>query len=224
MAKDLNKLQSNIQIARLLKSKEEQKSSRVEFNQLREKGFHMPDLLTSVDLTQKKCHLWLVGPPNSGKTYFVERLSELGINMYQGPYNNDWTGFDQEFHQIIFFDEFRGQLTVQSINDLCNQFTRLNCKFGGYQKTQKTLVMILSNFTIDEAYHNLKDKDSEVLDSLKTRFRVIRFSHRRDNSESRIHSQIERSRSRSPNQVTSVQNVADGLVPQFNVNVHGLFD
>lgn len=74
MAKDLAKLQANIQIARLLKAKEEEKDCRVEFSQLREKGFHMASLMESVDLKEKKCHLWLVGPPNSGKTYFVEQL------------------------------------------------------------------------------------------------------------------------------------------------------
>lgn len=68
----------------------------------------MASLMESVDLTEKKCHLWLVGPPNSGKTYFVEQLSVHGIKMYQGPYNNDYTGFDQDYHQAIFFDEFRG--------------------------------------------------------------------------------------------------------------------
>jgi GTP1/Obg family GTP-binding protein len=54
--------------------------------------------MESIDLKEKKCHLWITGPPNSGKTYFVERLSELGIQIYQGPYNNDWFGFDQDLH------------------------------------------------------------------------------------------------------------------------------
>lgn len=201
MTKDLGKLQANIQIARLLKAKEEEKETRVEFSMLREKGFYMANLLESVDLTQKKCHLWLVGPPNSGKTYFVEQLQTVGVHLYQGPYNNDFTGFDQDYHQIIFFDEFRGQLTVQSLNDLCNQFTRLNCKFGGIQKTKKVLVIILSNYTIEEAYHNLKEKDSEVLESLKTRFRVIRFTKQFSYRDQ------EYSRSRSP--VGTAMSVAD---------------
>ena len=48
----------------------------------------------AVSAENKKCHLWLHGPKNSGKTYFIERLMECGIRMYQGPYNNDFTGFD----------------------------------------------------------------------------------------------------------------------------------
>lgn len=80
--KDLAKLQSNINLVRLLKAKEETK--RVEFSELRAKGFHLPAIVESLNITSenKKCHLWLTGPPNSGKTYFVERMSDLGIQTY----------------------------------------------------------------------------------------------------------------------------------------------
>lgn len=104
---------------------------------------------------------------------------------------------------------------MQSLNDLCNQFTRLNCKFGGIQKNKKVLVIVLSNFSIDEAYHNLRDKDSEVLDSLKTRFRVIRFSKRQDDYRER-----QLSRSRSP-VLGTVTNVEDTVVQTSSVIAPG---
>jgi hypothetical protein len=66
----------------------------VEFNELRAKGFYFPELLEGINLNDKRCHLWLHGPKNSGKTYFIEKLMEAGVRLYQGPYNNDWTGFD----------------------------------------------------------------------------------------------------------------------------------
>lgn len=61
--------------------KEETKMNRVEFRDLRALGFHLPQISDSILVTpeNKKCHLWLTGPPNSGKTYFVERMSALGI-------------------------------------------------------------------------------------------------------------------------------------------------
>lgn len=27
---------------------------------------------------------------------------------YMGPYNNDWTGFNPEYHDVIVFDEYKG--------------------------------------------------------------------------------------------------------------------
>lgn len=79
--------------------------------------------------------------------------------MYQGPYNNNYVNFDQDIHQVIFFDEFKGQLTIQMLADLCNQMTRLNCKFGDYQKTKKVLVIVCSNYSIDQCYHSALEKD-----------------------------------------------------------------
>lgn len=61
-----------------------------------------------VDLTKKKCHLWIHGPPDSGKTYQMEKLIDYGIKVFIGPKNNDWFGFDQTLHEIIWFDEFKG--------------------------------------------------------------------------------------------------------------------
>lgn len=89
-------------------------------------------LRNSLDLTKKKCHLWIHGPANSGKTYFVEQLIEKGIQVYQGPYNNDWFGFDQTVHEVVWFDEYRGQLTIQQLNALCDINTKLNVKGSSY--------------------------------------------------------------------------------------------
>lgn len=47
-----------------------------------------------VDLEKKHTHLWLYGERNTGKTTFIEKLMDLGINVYHGPYNNDWVGFN----------------------------------------------------------------------------------------------------------------------------------
>lgn len=55
---------------------------------------HLGKIFERVDLTQKKTHLWLYGTTNSGKTYFVEQMMALGINVFMGPYNNDWIGFN----------------------------------------------------------------------------------------------------------------------------------
>lgn len=78
--KDLAKLQANVNIIRMLKLKEETKAERKTFQQVAE-DHPFPDIVRSINVTpeNKKCHLWLTGPPNSGKTYFVEKLLDLGI-------------------------------------------------------------------------------------------------------------------------------------------------
>jgi len=84
----------------MLKAKETASVGKVDWKDLRTLGFHLPALTDTISISaeNKKCHLWLHGPRNSGKTYFIERLMELGIRLYQGPYNNDWSGFEQDFH------------------------------------------------------------------------------------------------------------------------------
>lgn len=79
-------------------------------------------------------------------------------------------------------------------------------------------MIVLSNFTIEEAYHNLRDKDSEVLDSLKTRFRVIRFSKRQDDYKER-----EKTLSRSRSSI-GAEDVMEQSPVAFHVNVKGMFD
>ncbi len=100
---------------------------------------------------------------------------EAGVRLYQGPYNNDWTGFDQDYHQVIFFDEFKGQLPIQQLNELCNTFTRLNCKFGGISKTRRVLVVVASNYSIDECYAKAVDQRADITETVHARFREKRF-------------------------------------------------
>jgi predicted AAA+ superfamily ATPase len=70
--------------------------------------FYAWRLFDKVNLSEKKTHMWIRGPPNSGKSYFIEQLIEKGIRCYQAPYNNDWTGFDPAYHQVVYADEFKG--------------------------------------------------------------------------------------------------------------------
>jgi len=54
--------------------------------------------------------------------------------------------------------------------------TKLNCKFGGYSKTKKLLVIVCSNYTIKDCYHSAVEKDSEAIAPLEARFRTLRFN------------------------------------------------
>lgn len=108
MTKDLSRLKTNIEIYRHLVEKEEEVENFVSFADLLEHPFFAKSSFPTVDLTKKQCHLWFHGERNTGKTYMIEKLMETGVRCYQGPYNNDWSGFDPEYHQVVFFDEYRG--------------------------------------------------------------------------------------------------------------------
>lgn len=113
MSKNLGNIQRNCQIYQSLLLQEKLQDKLVTFDQLIQKPKWRYSFLNKVDLKQKQTHIWLHGVANSGKTYIVEQLIEEGLQVYQGPYNDDWIGFDQLVHQVIWFDEFRGQLTIQ---------------------------------------------------------------------------------------------------------------
>lgn len=104
----MSKLKANIDTFRHLVEKEQEDEAFVSFKDLADVPFFARTSFPNVDLKEKQCHLWYYGERNTGKTYMIEQLIETGIRCYQGPYNNDWTGFDPEYHQVVFFDEFRG--------------------------------------------------------------------------------------------------------------------
>lgn len=103
---------------------------------------------------------------------------ELGINVYMGPYNNDWIGFNQDLHQVIWFDEFRGQLTIQQLNSVCDKFTQLNVKGSSIRKTKRIPVIVCSNYTIEECFKAALEKNDTILDSLYSRFKKAKLQPR----------------------------------------------
>jgi len=60
------------------------------------------------DMSQKRCHLWIFGPPNSGKSTWWKTKKSEGLRLFMGPYNNDWTGFNPLSFDGIVFDGFKG--------------------------------------------------------------------------------------------------------------------
>jgi len=126
-----------------------------------------------VNLEEKRCHLWIYGRTNTGKSYPLECMIEEGIQVYIGPKNNDWFGFNPDIHEIIWFDEFKGQLTIQEMSALCDKHTQLNIKGTSYTKSKKVLVVVCSNYSISQCYDKALEKDSHAVDPLLARFRQM---------------------------------------------------
>lgn len=122
----------------------------------------MPDVMP-----EKKRHLWIYGPSNTGKTTMLRnQMKEKGEdNFFQIPENNDWVGYSNQYY--LYFDEFKGQLTVQQLNKICDGGAKVNVKGGTVQLRYDCQVIILSNFSIAECYNKVP---AVLIDSLNNRF------------------------------------------------------
>lgn len=126
---------------------------------------------------EKKRHLWLYGPPNSGKTTILRKLKQdLGYdNFFQIPKNDDWAGYDNQ--RYLWIDEFKGQLSVQQLNSACDGESKVNVKGASAILRRNTFVIVASNYNIEECYKKL---DSTSLDALNSRFNEKICSHELD--------------------------------------------
>lgn len=113
-------------------------------------------------------NLWIKGPTKCGKTSLVQRLIELGLDVFPVTYDTDfWDGISDDT-QLIVFDEFKAQRKITQMNLICDGHNcRLNIKGGFYSLDRPLPVLVLSNFTIKEAYVH---SDQEHLTTLEGRF------------------------------------------------------
>lgn len=121
----------------------------------------------------KRCHYWIWGPTNTGKTTMVGEWIASGARVFWGPCNNDWIGYDDQAYDIVVFDGYKGELTIQQLERLCDPYTSLNIKGGSYLKKKKLMVVVLANYNIDQVYKGALEKDSEATAPLHVRFRQI---------------------------------------------------
>lgn len=109
----------------------------------------------------KKRHNWIWGPSNSGKTTMLRKiLSHKGYGTdddrtFQIPTNNDWVGYLNQ--KYLWIDEFKGQLTIQELNRICDGRSKVNIKGGTAILRDDVEVLIISNFSISECYSKAEE-------------------------------------------------------------------
>lgn len=119
------------------------------------------------ELPEKKRHLWIYGPSNTGKTTMLRnQMRERGEeHFFEIPTNNDWVGYSDQYY--LWMDEYKGQLTIQQLNRICDGGAKMNVKGATVQLRWDCQVIILSNYSISECYSKV---DQILLDSLYNRF------------------------------------------------------
>lgn len=132
------------------------------------------------ELPEKKRHLWIYGPSNTGKTTLLrQQMREKGEeNFFEIPTNNDWVGYSDQYY--LWMDEYKGQLTIQQLNRICDGGAKMNVKGATVQLRWDCQVIILSNYSIADCYSKC---DAVVLDSLYNRFIEERSDKRSDEVE-----------------------------------------
>lgn len=122
----------------------------------------MPD-----QMPEKRRHIWICGESNTGKTTRL-RLAMKNYEKdgwFQIPTNNDWVGYNNQ--KYLYIDEYKGQLTVQELNRICDGGAKVNIKGGSCQLRWDVVVIICSNYTIDSCYAKV---ELNILKTLHNRF------------------------------------------------------
>lgn len=119
-----------------------------------------------VEMPEKKRHFWIWGPSNTGKTTWLRNKMQEG-EWFQMPTNNDWNGYAGEDN--LYIDEYKGQLTIQELNRICDGGAKVNTKGGTAMLSWTPIVYVLSNFSPAECYGKCNDA---LLETLLNRFQV----------------------------------------------------
>lgn len=107
--------------------------------------------------TARRKQLWIYGPPDIGKTYFMSILDRY-FYTYKLPLNEEFYDFYSDDCSFVFIDEFKGQLPAQVLFQwLDGQRMCLRMKGCQYMKRWPKPMVICSNYSPEEAYSGLKD-------------------------------------------------------------------
>lgn len=124
---------------------------------------------------EKKRHHWIYGESNSGKTTYIrKKMCQDADDWFQIPYNGDWKGYNGQTN--LYADEYKGQLTIQEINRICDGGAKVNTKGGSTQLAWNVVVWIISNYPYSKVYK----MDKIQLESFDNRFNLEEFVYNPD--------------------------------------------
>lgn len=121
---------------------------------------------------QKQLYLW--GPANLGKTSLVRTLATCLATYHAPMEENFFDLYDEETHQLVCFDEFKGQHPLTFMNAFLQGDTMsLRKKGSQYLKTKNLPTIILSNYSPRDAYSKVSE---EKLDTFLVRLEVVELT------------------------------------------------
>lgn len=113
-------------------------------------------------------HLYIYGGTGLGKTSLADNLSQA-LLLYFLPHSKWYDGFDPEVVDLLIMDEFRGQKTIQELNQLLDGKLQMEVKGSYIMQRKVTPVIFFSNYPLEEVYATVAEKQPEKLETLKRR-------------------------------------------------------
>ena len=142
----------------------------------------------NLDLPKQR-HFWYYGPSNSGKTYKLRSMiMKEPQNWFQIPTNDDWMGYNNE--KFLYIDEFKGQMSIQKLNALCDGGLKVNVKGSSTVVHPECVVYVCSNYNIKECYERVCKDKPDVIEGLYNRFNEILCVREKDAEGNNIYTEI----------------------------------
>lgn len=117
----------------------------------------------------KSKQLYLYGPPDSRKTSLLLKVGEF-FQIYDMPSEDFYDSFDENVHQLVVFDEFKGQKPLVFLNRwLQGDMFCIRRKGSQYIKTKNLPFIFCSNFSPTQAYR----QSDASLDAFLVRLLII---------------------------------------------------
>jgi len=124
-----------------------------------------------VDRKFKAPQLYIHGPRNLGKTSLVEWLEKY-LSVYLMPTTEEFYDQYSDDYDLVVIDEFKGQKTIQFLNQFLQGSSMPIRKKGSQGMKSKNLpVVILSNYSLSECY--VKAANDGRLNTLECRLEIV---------------------------------------------------
>ncbi|QMW68858.1 replication-associated protein [Crucivirus-392] len=123
------------------------------------------------DRVFKQKQLYVYGGTNIGKTTLMNRLCEL-VRVYVMPYDGNWLDSFDESYDVVVFDEFKANYTVQFLNRFIEGSVCPVSRRGipPFMKKKNIPMIFLSNYSLSECYSKMSDVK---LDTLMNRLHCV---------------------------------------------------
>lgn len=125
-------------------------------------------------------HEWWVGPTGTGKSRL---LWELYPEHYGKRINKWWDGYKRQ--DVVAIEEWspEAKLTAQSLKQWADHYPfQGEIKGGSMQGLRPRKLIVLSNYTIEQCFDRVEDRDP-----ILRRFKVIKFPEEKQSARFRSH-------------------------------------